>query len=297
MAIVLDAKTCPGRAFNNSRTVAHTCSGKNRILTVIVNCHSGVGVTLAQYAGVNMTQAFNRVGTALRVLGYYLLAPATGVNNLVINFSGNTANWLSIQSYVGVEQAIGVRAAASTSGNSTINTATCVSQVGDHVVYGGQNSFGTNGVAVAPLLQQCRTGGGGGFNNYYAADQPGLAGNTTSSYVIPTSEWVGCGAYALIPSVGLRGRAVKYYYDLWDPKPSVKDIQGKVVPPDQLRSDAWIEMQGAVLPQSEIYDSFVEDPSKARVVEVSAKTDDATLKASRSQFAEVLIKRAAGGRG
>jgi hypothetical protein len=154
----------------------------------------------------------------------------------------------------------------------------------------------------APASQACTvetsdgmTGchGAWGMCGYYLAS----GALTQIPYSLGSSDEATAYGWGLRPAVGLRARAVQYYFNIWDPKPKVIDVQGREIPPDQLRADSWLEMQGAKLPQSEVYDSFVSDPTKARIVEVGSRESGATLRASRSQFADVLIKRAAAGRG
>jgi hypothetical protein len=102
---------------------------------------------------------------------------------------------------------------------------------------------------------------------------------------------------ALHPYIPAMGRGVKYYFNIWDPRATVRDRNDRPVPPNELRADCWVELQGVTLPDPKVYTTFVEDPTKAYLVEVTATDRGASLRASRNQFADTLIKRAAAGRG
>lgn len=104
MAIAFDNKT---QNTSSATTFSHTTTGGNLILIVKVVTPSTVtGVT---YAGVSMTQA----GVAVNVLDantnvylFYLKAPATGANNVVI--SGPATCTSSAISFTGAKQTGGV---------------------------------------------------------------------------------------------------------------------------------------------------------------------------------------------
>lgn len=104
MAIAFDA-TSSGNANATSLTFSHTCSGSERVLWVGCYVSGGDNITGITYAGVSMTKM---VGTPMDS-GYYLYlwylaAPATGANNIVITPSG-TRDMLAISSsYTGAKQ-------------------------------------------------------------------------------------------------------------------------------------------------------------------------------------------------
>src|ERR1700756_3968755 len=121
MAIAFDASSRGSGTSVSSLTVSHTCSGSNRILLVALEWVEGpttdTGVT---YNGVAMTaifQGFNPTGTR-RMSLYYIVAPATGTNNIVASWGSSTfgTTILLALSYTGAKQA-GVPD-ASTSGGS-----------------------------------------------------------------------------------------------------------------------------------------------------------------------------------
>ena len=109
MAIAYDSSAQGVTSSGNTLTFSHTCSGSNRILFVFADSVDGSktisGVT---YAGVSMTSIYN-VGynSNARQIGlFYLIAPSTGANNVVITISGNTAFQIEgcSASYTGAKQ-------------------------------------------------------------------------------------------------------------------------------------------------------------------------------------------------
>lgn len=106
MAIAFDTATNGGFASGTSRTFSHTCSGSNRILFVHCghNASSDI-ITGVTYNGVSMTQIATVSPTAnRREYLFYLIAPATGANNVVITASGSTSIFGNAASYTGVKQ-------------------------------------------------------------------------------------------------------------------------------------------------------------------------------------------------
>jgi len=95
MAIAFDASSEGSGDAVSSITISHTTSsGSNRIMWVGVWDQNNDTVTGVTYNGVSMTQANKiRVGTgggAEYVYLYYLVAPSTGANNVVISRSVST---------------------------------------------------------------------------------------------------------------------------------------------------------------------------------------------------------------
>lgn len=92
MALAVDA-TSTGQASATTLTYAHTCSGTNRLLLVEVATISAAGSAFpyggitATYNGVSMTELSRQSNTGdsrQGSIGFYLIAPATGTNNVVI---------------------------------------------------------------------------------------------------------------------------------------------------------------------------------------------------------------------
>lgn len=106
MAIAYDTFTNGSFTSGTSRTFAHTCTGSDRILFVetVINTSTDL-VTGVTYNGVSMTRIQTVSPTANRRLYlYYLIAPATGSNNVVISASSSTFIGGNASSYTGVAQ-------------------------------------------------------------------------------------------------------------------------------------------------------------------------------------------------
>lgn len=118
----------------NTTTFAHTCTGSNRILIVGVQItEAATTVTGITYNGVALTKIDHKdvPNGSRRVEMWYLVAPATGSNNVVVTLSGTPANWFSAGavSYTGVKQTgipdSSATASANSGGtNTNLNTTT-----------------------------------------------------------------------------------------------------------------------------------------------------------------------------
>lgn len=107
MAIAFDAKSGADddTGANSTLTVSHTCTGGNKVLVVYVLTNNSAFASGVTYNGVAMTLIANLVvdGT-VRISLFYLLAPATGANNVVATATGNTLIRVRCASYTGVKQ-------------------------------------------------------------------------------------------------------------------------------------------------------------------------------------------------
>ena len=107
MPIAFDAAS-NGTAVATSLTVAHTCTGSNRILYAYVQTNTSTDFAVtATYNGVSMTartSSFLNSDSNGRQSNFLLVAPATGANNIV--FTPNaSANMASVNtSYTGAAQ-------------------------------------------------------------------------------------------------------------------------------------------------------------------------------------------------
>ena len=124
MAILFDASTNGGNATGTSLTFSHTTGGGvNRILFVAVTHAAGAAqdrVTGITYAGIAMTRIdLQSPGSGTNYL-YYLIAPATGANNVVVSLSESLLVHGVAASYTGAKQS-GVPDA---SGTSAVDPAT-----------------------------------------------------------------------------------------------------------------------------------------------------------------------------
>ena len=105
MSIAYDA-TSGGNGTGTSLTYAHTCStGDDRILFVGINITDNTdSVTGVTYAGSAMTLVNKRSGTNAFLYLYYIIAPATGANNVVVSTSASKQIVAVGSSYTGAAQ-------------------------------------------------------------------------------------------------------------------------------------------------------------------------------------------------
>jgi len=131
MAIAFDSSSFGNTGANNtSVTWSHTCSGANRILFVGVSCPSTRTISSVTYNGVGMTN-INRSSGSQTVALYYLIAPATGANNVVVTVDSSTFIYCDATSYTGVKQSSQPDANNTSSTTSTTVT-TSVTTIADN---------------------------------------------------------------------------------------------------------------------------------------------------------------------
>ena len=90
-----------------SGTLSYTCSGSDRILLVFTNNEAGADdITGVTYNGVALTQLGTGVirSGSVTLRTWYLIAPATGANNIVVSRSTSADTWCLVVSYTGVSQ-------------------------------------------------------------------------------------------------------------------------------------------------------------------------------------------------
>lgn len=107
MAIAYDTVTTSSLWSSvTSITFAHTCSGSNRILFVCTANNVGVNVTGVTYNGVAMTNIGGALSNWAPSKSYlwYLIAPATGSNNVVVSLSASASVIAMAASYTWVKQ-------------------------------------------------------------------------------------------------------------------------------------------------------------------------------------------------
>lgn len=166
MAVAYDATSTSSVNPATSLTFAHTCSGSNRILFVTTITNTGTGVSGVTYNGVALTLLDSRADAGGNVPElWYLIAPATGSNNIVITVSGSNAIAGAAASYTGVKQS-----APSVFGNNRADSATSVSK--------SLTSTTDNSWMIC------------GFTNNFAATSWTAGTNTT---IRSGSQWTGCG--------------------------------------------------------------------------------------------------------
>lgn len=204
MAIAFDASS-KGISLTDvtSLTLAHTCTGANLTLCVVVgiggNANTCTGVT---YNGVAMTLGKSINASNLQCYIYYLANPATGANNIVASFSDLTSPVVvSGISLTGTNVTSPLGASTSASGTNTLSDFTKViatSYASSIIVTGFMTAGSAGGDAVTAIgtnqtLRQNYTTTNPNFGD--STQTTTTAGNYTNGYSYPTP---GAYAYSLI---------------------------------------------------------------------------------------------------
>jgi len=108
-AIAFDSASKQTWAQATSQTFAHTVSGSNRVLiTTTFTSGSGTDVSSVKYNGDDLTRLVKQShasGSTNYTYVYYMTAPDTGTNNVVVALSGNINSETAATSYTGVDTA------------------------------------------------------------------------------------------------------------------------------------------------------------------------------------------------
>ncbi len=106
MAIAFDAVSSGSLTVSSTRTWSHTCSGANRILFVTTyNNDTASSITGVTYNGVGMTLLAQSTHNNIRNVTWYLIAPDSGANNVIVTASnGSGSIGGSSASYTGALQ-------------------------------------------------------------------------------------------------------------------------------------------------------------------------------------------------
>ena len=198
MAVARDAQQgYQQTSLASSKTVSHTCTGSDRLLLVTVmlevNSRSVSGIT---YNGVALTKLGDVTfspGPDMRGEIWYLVAPATGANNVVISIAGGTATFSGgIHSFTGVDQTTPTGAFASNSGTSTAPSLGIASTSGDLVVDALQEGWGSVTVGGGQTLEYDNTSLT--FYFTHGSTEPGAPSVTMSWTIVGSAAWqlIGC---------------------------------------------------------------------------------------------------------
>jgi len=134
MAIAFDATSQSATGSATSLTWSHTCSGSDRVLVVGILTNNTTDIlTGVTYNGVAMSLVDKQVMiNNFWGYSYYLIAPDTGANNIVISFSSASLIAGLAQSYTGVSQSgfpdshtIGVTTGSSINCTTTVVASNC----------------------------------------------------------------------------------------------------------------------------------------------------------------------------
>jgi len=144
MAIAFDNSTTFAAASDTSHTFSHTVSGADRLLVINVYFSSATSVTAsATYNGVSATFVAFSSQNSSRVTTLYLIAPATGANDVVVTLSVAKDVDIIVASYTGCHQSTQLDASGDvkTSTPNTTHTATLTSVADNCWLIAGFRAF------------------------------------------------------------------------------------------------------------------------------------------------------------
>jgi len=286
---------------------SHTVNANaDRVVYLIVramNTLGDAGLGTVSYAGQTPTTVL-AIGSGNNRLGLYrLLAPPTGSNSFsaTATGSGSPICRVTVVGYSGAHQVTPEADTDSYSASGgTSSSLSLTSEVGGMALDGILIS--NYGVDPGPLS----VGGGqtvldtGEWNPGPRATDSGVseeagATSVTMSWSFSTTDELRHVACTIMPAPQVRGRAIAYAIDVWDSDINIVDIQGRVVPYNEVVSDVWGRLDGWLLPTSQVATSFVDDPVLFYVEGVSYddERNALTLQGAPDDFADQLIKRLA----
>lgn len=284
---------------------ASTGSG---ILLAFISITVGNAITALTYGGVALTLKQTYAAGLGDLALWYLVGPPTGVNAVTLTQTGAQSICGISVDYNGVDQgnpfgtikglfgwANNGGPALFTEDLATQNTWTCVD-----AGYNGRNGQPPRDMTEDPT--QTNLGAeefddlANNSGRIEVSDEASVGATTTMSWTLAalTDHW-GHLAAPLRPAVAARGRAVKYFFPFWNAAPKLFDANGKIVSISDIQKDAWVEAQGLGMPTAENPASFIEDPSRSKIIEVNASQVSARIKTNKNQFAETLVSRVAAG--
>lgn len=180
-AIAYDAQSSAAQIIASSVTYAHTISGSNTILFVSPSCYPSACTLTVTYNGTSMTQIGGYVTSADSVVQglFYLVAPTTGTNNVVVTKTGGTYVASLSQSYTGASQT--GQPDANSSGTGSVSSSpwqftASVTSVADNswaVVFGRDNADGSITVSSGGILRSTTAGWTQGFDTNSAKTPAG----------------------------------------------------------------------------------------------------------------------------
>lgn len=281
MAIVFDAASGVGATISGGTvTKAHTvtAAGSGRIILVGVYVYIGSDtsgdITGVTYAGDTLTKLYENRRGNYKIYLWYLVAPATGANNVVLTGVSCSSVGVAIASYTGVDPVnplgthLGSHVNCTASTTDTEANVTLTSEADEMCVAFGGAVHGDTSRDIFPSAGladrgQWRRTDGSPYTYGMWADVAGEASrymgvginhNTTSSYI-------GIIAVPLKPEMVGIARSIKYNSNTLDPKNRVFDNYGRVVPASLVEYNNWMRNEGPYFMTPKKHTSLIEaDP-------------------------------------
>lgn len=182
MAVLFDAASVTTGSGIGPFTWAHTCTGSDRALDVNISIYDSADFpTSVTYNGVALTLIGSTSNGQYTVYQYYLIAPATGANNIEVAVSGNVFDFVgSGVSLTGVDQTTAIGTQAVNSGTDTTPTVNVTSAANEYVIDALIITHGGTLTVDGSQTQQAQAIGGAGFVKGASSTEGGAATTTMS---------------------------------------------------------------------------------------------------------------------
>lgn len=210
MALAVDA-IASGTGTGSSLTFSHTCAGVNRLLIVWVSYFDSADtISSVTYNGVAMTAipSGSAANGNYKIAGYYLIAPATGANNVVVTFSGAVSDFGGGSiSFTDAHQTTPLGTAVTATGTSTSPSVTVSSASGEFVADGLIIVHGGTLTVGGSQTQRWNAIATNGFIKYAGSTQGG-AGAVSNTWSNSSSQVWAQGAVPVKPVGGGGGLSI-----------------------------------------------------------------------------------------
>lgn len=200
--VVYDNATAAQSAVNTTtHTFTHTASGTNRVVYVsaTIDSNTAMGITSVTYGGQAMTLVGSLAPTVSnrQIHVYRLIAPPTGAQDVVVNWTTSSTGFFTAVSYTGVNQTTPDGAVATAGGNTASSTASVTASNGDRVV----GFYAFNNLATTKLVSGTRRAlqGDGAYMGTAVSDGA-VTGNANAVLDIASAQFNGVLAFAIKPA-------------------------------------------------------------------------------------------------
>lgn len=216
MAIAADAKSSSSGTGTSSLTWSHTCTGTDLILVVGVETSSAEAATGVTYNGIALTLIDAQDAAALfcRSELWYLIAPATGANDIVVTMAGSATYIVGgATSWTGVDQSTPLGTAAKATGSASPATVDVTSAAGEVVLDAACAIAGVTMTVGASQTSQWNLLAGGVLRG--AGSSEGGAGTVTISWTLSASALWATVAVPIKPGTGGGGAGETTASEIW----------------------------------------------------------------------------------
>jgi len=184
VSFVGSVTTSPSSSNRRNFSFSHTVpAGNQRLLVVIFHMEGTRVLNSVTYAGVALTRAIQSdsgKNSRCQIQIWYLVAPATGANNVTVSYSANQ-DWdgITCLNYVGVNQTspVGATAGRTLTSSSTTQSVSITTTVANSMVVGGVVTPGGTGDPMTALANNTEradfatgTGGAGSDGACWAGE-------------------------------------------------------------------------------------------------------------------------------